>query len=400
MKKTSRAVLTAAIAATLLSGFASTATATAAAPASAAGELGPVNKQGLAAAIAALPNDGATAALVRVDDVDDSQDWAGASGVRDRRTGAPADSGARVRIGSVSKVFNTAIVLQLVAEGRVDLGTSVQYYLPGLLPADYPPITVGRLLNFTSGLPSMAVPGSDEFAWQYEHRFDRWTPEEYVRASLTGKELLFTPGTKQQYANINTVLSGLVIEKVTGSTWEKQLRERITRPLGLHDTYAPGDAVGVKGLHQRGYQLVTEPGGRERFVDVTRWNVSDRFASGDMISTTGDLERFTAALFAGEVVPGPQLENMFTLPQVPVFDGDTDPSDDEAATRSMGLQLSLLPDGTEVWGKTGARPGYVNGVGGLRDGSRILVYSIGSTDAKSDDQHPLVMPIIIAAMGL
>ncbi|MBB6036114.1 serine hydrolase domain-containing protein [Phytomonospora endophytica] len=393
MKKTTRAVLTAAFAATVLSGLA--------APAAAEPVvLPPVNKTGLAAAIAGLPADGTTAALVRVTDVDPAQDWAGASGVRDRRSGAPAEVDARVRIGSVSKVFNTAIVLQLVDEGLVDLDESVQHYLPRLLPADYPPITVGQLLNFTSGLPSMSIPGSDEFAWQYEHRFDHWTPERYVRESLRGKKMLFAPGTKQQYVNINTVLSGLVIERVTGSTWEKQLRERITKPLGLKDTYAPGNATGIKGEHQRGYQLVVAADGTRRFVDVTRWNVSDRFASGDMISTTADLTRFTKALFAGEVVPDPVLENMFTVPEVPVYDGNDDPADDEAATRSMGLQRNVLPGGIEVWGKTGARPGYLNGIGALRDGSRILVYSLGATDAKSEDQHPLMMPIIGAAMGL
>lgn len=392
MKTTTRTVLTAALAATILSGLAAPANAEPTA-------LPPVNKNGLAAAIAGLPADDTTAALVRVDDVDPAQDWSGASGVRDRCTGAPAEIDARVRIGSVSKVFNTAIVLQLVDEGRVDLGETVQHHLPGLLPADYPPITVGQLLNFTSGLPSMAIPGAEEFAWQYEHRFDRWTPEEYVRESLRGKEMLFAPGTKQQYANIDTVLSGLVIEKVTGSTWERQLRERITEPLGLKDTYAPGNDTGIKGRHQKGYQLVVAADGTKKFVDVTRWNVSDRFASGDMISTTADLTRFTKALFAGEVVPDPVLENMFTVPQVPVYDGNDDPSDDEDATRSMGLQRNVLPGNIEVWGKTGARPGYLNGIGALRDGSRILVYSIGATDAKSEDQHPRMMPIIAAAMG-
>jgi len=393
MKKTTRAILTAALATTILSGLSSPASAEPTA-------LPPVDKAGLAAAIAGLPGDDTTAALVRVDDADPAQDWSGASGVRDRCTGAAADIDARVRIGSVSKVFNAAIVLQLVDEGRVDLNETVQHYLPRLLPADYPPITVGQLLNFTSGLPSMAIPGSEEFAWQYEHRFDRWTPEEYVRESVRGKEMLFEPGTKQQYVNINTVLTGLIIEKTTGSTWEKQLRERITKPLGLGDTYAPGNDTGIKGFHQKGYQLVVAEDGAKEFVDVTRWNVSDRFASGDMISTTADLERFTKALFAGEIVPDPVLENMFTVPQVPVYDGNDDPADDEAASRSMGLQRNVLPGNVEVWGKTGARPGYINGIGALRDGSRILVYSIGSTDAKSEDQHPLMMPIIAAAMGL
>ena len=404
-----RLILTAALAAALLGGAALPAHAAPAAPAAAcasstvdshrnpARALPPVNEDGLATAIAGLPDDGATAAFVRVKDVNTGQDFAGASGVRDRVSGHASDVDDKVRIGSVTKVFNTAIVLQLVAEGRVELDRPVQEYLPGLLPADYPPVLVGQLLNFTSGLPSPQIEGSETFEWQYAHRFDRWTPEAYV-AKAVENPMVFAPGTRQQYVNINTAVSGMLIEKVTGSTWEKQVQQRIAKPLGLRDTYAPGDRTGIKGRHQNGYQAMSTEDGLA-FVDVTEWNVSDRFASGDMISTTRDLQRFTTALFAGQVVPKPQLENMFTVPAVPVYDGNDDPCDDQPATRSMGLKRDVLPDGTEVWGKTGARPGYVNGVGATKDGSRVIVYMIGGTDAKGEDAHPRMMPIILAAMG-
>ncbi|GLZ77600.1 peptidase [Actinorhabdospora filicis] len=369
-------------------------------PASAAEPgLRPVNKAGLERVIAGLPSGIATYAQVRVDDADDAQDWAGASGVLNRRSGEPSTVDAKFRIGSVTKVFNAAIVLQLVDEGRLSLDDTVQRLLPGLLPRAYEPVTVGQLLNFTSGLPSMDIPGSDEFAWQYAHRFDHWEPRDYVRASVRGKAMHSVPGEKQEYKNIDTVLSGLVIEKVTGSTWEKQVQKRIAKPLGLKDTYAVGESVGIKGVHQRGYQLVDGKNGPE-YVDVTVWDQSSTWASGDMVSTTADLAVFIRALFAGDVVKGDALEHMFQVPAVPVYDGDTDPANDKPATRSMGLKRDVLPDNTVVWGKTGARPGYVNGVGATRDGARVLVYSIGSTDAKGGEQSPLMMPIIACAMGL
>lgn len=366
-----------------------------AAPANAESAMLPVNRAGLERTIAGLPSAIATYAQVRVDDVDDAQDWAGASGVRDRRTGAESTVDARFRIGSVTKVFNAAIVLQLVDEGRLSLDDTVQRLLPGLLPADYAPVTVGQLLNFTSGLPTMDVPGSDTFAWQYAHRFDHWEPEEYVRESVRGKRPHAAPGEKQEYKNLDTVLSGLIIEKATGSTWERQVQKRIAEPLGLTSTYAVGEETRVRGLHQNGYQLVDG-----RYVDVTVWEQSSTWASGDMVSTTADLAAFIEALFTGEVVTGPALENMFQVPNVPLYDGDDDASNDKPATRSMGLNRDVLPDGTVVWGKTGARPGYVNGVGAPRDASRVLVYSIGSTDAKGAEGNPLAMPIIACAMGL
>lgn len=90
---------------------------------------------------------------------------------------------------------------------------------------------------------------------------------------------------------------------------------------------------------------------------MTEWNSSDRWAAGDIISTTADLERFTTALFSGRVVPAAQLEEMFTVPAV------KDVEDGKRATMTAGLSRIALPDGTVVWGKSGGRYGYNTGMG-------------------------------------
>ncbi|MGW3461664.1 serine hydrolase domain-containing protein, partial [Streptomyces olivaceoviridis] len=104
--------------------------------------------EALAAAVAGLPDHDATAALLRVGG---DGTWRGTAGVRDVRTGAPALENARFRAGSVTKVVTASIVLQLAAEGRIDLDGTVQRYLPGLLTEDFAPVTVRQLLNYTSG---------------------------------------------------------------------------------------------------------------------------------------------------------------------------------------------------------------------------------------------------------
>ncbi|MGH8879494.1 MAG: serine hydrolase domain-containing protein, partial [Stackebrandtia sp.] len=316
-----------------------------------------------------------------------------AGGVRDTKSNKPADTGNRVRIGSVTKVFTTAVFLQLAAEGTVDLDADVRDYLPGLLPEDYPAIRVDQLLDHTSGLPSPRFDGGDSFDWQYEHRFDRWDTEDLL-ANAFEQPVKFSPGTEQDYLNVNSMVAGLIIEATTGSTWEKELHDRIAEPLDLDDTYAPGNDCGIRGRHQRGYQ--TTDGG---LVDVTKWNQSITWAAGDMISTTSDLRVFTTALFGGEVVPKSQLDNMFTVPDVPVHDGDDDPSNDEPATKSMGLERMELPGGLEVWGKTGARYGFTAGLGGTRDGERLVAYSVNDTDAKSSDSGKVAQAITMAAFG-
>lgn len=360
-------------------------------------QLNPINTEGLEQAMSGLPSQDNTAALVNIGG---TEAWEGAAGVRDLDSGKPAELGNKIRIGSVTKVFNTAIVLQLAGEGTVDLDASVREYLPDLFPADYPDVTVGQLLNHTSGLPAPQIKDFDDFDWQYAHRFDHWEPEEYLALGFENP-MLFTPGTAQDYSNVNTMVSGLIIEAVTGDSWEKNLKRRIVKPLGLHDTYAPGDGTHIKGAHQRGYQAVTGEAGETEFVDVTVWNQSSTWASGDVVSTVGDLRSFMAALFGGEVVAQDELENMFTVPQVPIYDGDDDACNDTAAVKSMGLQRYELPGGIEVWGKSGSRLGYSTGVGATKDGSRIVTYNATSTDAKGtgQDANPVTDGIIFAGFG-
>ncbi|MFD0822636.1 serine hydrolase domain-containing protein, partial [Micromonospora zhanjiangensis] len=340
-------------------------------------------------AIAGLPTATATSAQVRI--VTTAGCWTGASGVADLRTGRPVPPDARFRIGSVTKVFTAAMVLQLAAEGRVDLDGPVRRYLPGLLPADYPTVTVRQLLNHTNGLPDPDLPAADNIEWQLAHRYDRWTPEQIVRTALRNPRL-FEPGEKQRYSNMGPIVAGLLIERVTGHSYARELDRRIARPLGLRDTYAPGDDPTIRGRHVHGYQAVDRDG-RTELVDATVWSQTFTPAAGNVISSTADLDAFLAALFAGRVVPQPQLEEMFTLPAVHDVDGGP-------AHYSAGLTAYPLPTGEVLWIKTGSRFGYLAAVAASRDGRFRLTYSVTSTDAKLDGRPPIVDAIIDAAFAL
>ncbi|MFI0791853.1 serine hydrolase [Micromonospora rubida] len=341
----------------------------------------------LRAAIAGLPSADATSAQVRITTPDGC--WTGATGVRDLRAQAPVPPHARFRVGSVTKVFTAALVLQLAAEGRVDLDGQVQGYLPGLLPTDYPTVTVRQLLDHTSGIPSPTRPGDVE--WQLAHRYDRWTPEQIVRLGLDNPRE-FSPGEKQHYTNMGYIVAGLLIEKVTGHSYEAELDRRIARPLGLRDTYAPGDDPRIRGQHAHGYQAVIR-GGTTELVDATTWSQTFTPASGDVISSLADLDTFITALFTGRVVPEPQLTEMFTLPQVDDVEGGP-------ARYSAGLTAMRLPTGETLWAKTGSRFGYLAAVASTRDGRFRVEYSITATNAKGEELSATAQAVIGAALGM
>nr|WP_202478047.1 serine hydrolase domain-containing protein [Streptomyces sp. SID5470] len=337
----------------------------------------------LRAALAGLPDANATAALVRVGGTDGT--WRGSSGVHDLASGRPADPDARFRAGSTTKVVTAAAVLRLVAEGRIDLDTPVQHYLPGLLGRRFRPVTVRNLLNHTSGIPAGDGLGTT-FEEVYSHRFDTLSPQR-VAASAGAKKPEFCPGKQQHYLNINYTFLGLLIERVTGRSYASEAGRLVLTPAGMRDTYFPGTDPRILGPHNRGYEAVKKADGTTELLDVTEWNQADRFAAGDMISTTADLERLLTGLFRGRIVPRPQLREVFSVP-----------SDITGASYSAGGLQRFESEGKVYWVKSGGRYGYNSALAGTCDLSRTLVYSVNSTDAKSEDANPVVVRIITAAL--
>ncbi|GHC72995.1 serine hydrolase domain-containing protein [Streptomyces collinus] len=388
--KTRTSLLTAAVLVAGLTVGPSVLPAAASAPAAptAAPTAAPSPGPALEAAIAGLPRADATAALVRLGGKEGV--WRGSSGVHDLETGRPADPAARFRAGSVTKVFTAAVALQLAREGRLDLDRSARSYLPELIPASYGRVTVRQLLNHTHGIPAPDFPGTT-VEEAYANRFQVHAPEDMVR-SATSKKPEFAPGERQHYLNIGYTVTGLLIERVTHDSYERQVARRVLGLLGLRDTYFPGTNPRITGPHNHGYQTMRLDDGTTGLRDVSVWGSTDGWAAGDVISTTADLERFTGALFKGRVVRGPLLEEMFTLPEV------TDFGTGEPAAYSVGLSMKVL-GGREVWGKTGGRWGYNAAIASTRDGSRTLVYGVTSTDAKGQGMNRTAESIMVAAYG-
>jgi D-alanyl-D-alanine carboxypeptidase len=352
--------------------------------------LPPLSPTDLAAAIAGLPDDEASGALVQIRGSAGS--WSGSSGITSLQSPQPPALNDRFRIGSMTKVFTAIVTLQLAAAHKLDLDAPIQRYMPGYFPKSYAPITARQLLTWTSGLNGVAADSKDP-DWFFEHRYDHWAPGSQL--DLT-KPLAFTPGTQQDYSNTDYIAAGLLIEHITGHSWADEVTRGIIQPLHLTGTSIPGDDIQVPGPHVHGYE-VTASG----WQDVTLANPSLQWSAASIISTADDLDRVMVALFQGRLVPEPQLEAMFTVPQVPMY-GTCTPNDPtnstcEPAIYSAGLSRMVI-DGVTVWAKSGDRPGYVSAMGATRDLSRRLVYSVNTLHMGSDDLAQVAQRIIFATM--
>ncbi|MFC8566090.1 serine hydrolase domain-containing protein [Streptomyces sp. NPDC057245] len=292
-------------------------------------------------------HDGITGAAVLV--TDPAEDgrcgrWSEAAGTADLRTGRPMDTGDRLRVGSVTKTFTAALVLQLVAEQRLSLDESVDRRLPGLIRGhghDGSRITVRQLLRHTSGLPDYLE--SPEWERPEQLRYRHFEPRDLVRRAL---ELPRPEGT-WHYATTNYLVLGLLVREVTGRTPEAEIDRRFIKPLGLHDTYWPGDDTRVHGPHSRSYFV----DGDGRRVDGTDWNMTFAGAGGALVSSPGDLTRFATALFDGRLLPAAQLAEMRRTVEA-------DPDRVWPGARyGLGLISTPLSCGGVWWGHAGTVPG-------------------------------------------
>jgi D-alanyl-D-alanine carboxypeptidase len=233
--------------------------------------------------------------------------WRGSSGVAELGSSRKVPVAGRFRIGSITKTFVATVVLQLVAEKRIRLEDSVERWLPGVVP-NGENITVRQLLNHTSGLydfkDTLPMPPSAEF---YALRYRTWTASEQIERALANPPVFDKPGSRYDYSNTNYLLIGEIIEKATGRTYAEEIERRLIRPLGLRGTTLPGTSPYIKGPHAHGY--IPKDGGQ---LDYTEMNPTLFGASGDMISTTRDLNRFFAALLGGHLLPARLLDAMKT----------------------------------------------------------------------------------------
>jgi CubicO group peptidase (beta-lactamase class C family) len=154
-------------------------------------------------------------------------------------------------IGSLTKSFTALAIMQLVEAGKVDLDAPVQRYLPWFRVADEQAsarIIVRHLLNQTSGLPT--TPGN---AYLWRRDVSASALENEVRAVRT-ISLTYPPGTTYQYCNLNFSTLGLIVQTVTGETYEQYVQEHILAPLGMHNSFASPDEAQRNGL-STGYKF-------------------------------------------------------------------------------------------------------------------------------------------------
>lgn len=235
--------------------------------------------------------------------------WSEANGLRGLEPGSDeARADDLVRIGSATKSFTAAVVIQLEGEGALDLDDPIGDHLPGLLPYEQDP-TVRELLTHTSGLPdflprlypSLAEGDISDIRDGYR---DDHEPEELIALAAEGP-LLFEPGEGYAYSNAGYMVLGLLIEDLTGHSLDRELEERLFEPAGLDDTYLLSPNGAIRGPHPVPYITTGESG--DPYFETTGLSGTQLWAGGGIVSTMDDMNDFYGALTDGTLLTDDQL---------------------------------------------------------------------------------------------
>ncbi len=222
-----------------------------------------------------------------------------AYGLANREWNAKNTLDTKLRIGSLTKQFTAAAILQLVEAGNLSLDDPVSRFDPEA-PKAWDGVLLRHLLNHTSGIVNYtALPDYLPSISRIER------PAKALVELVRAEPLLFEPGARVEYSNTNYLLLGLAIEFASGQPYARYLAERILSPLGLKDT-GYDDATAILPRRASGYRF-----GQGQWRNAAPMASSVAYAAGGLYSTVDDLLAWDEALFSGRVITEASLRKMF-----------------------------------------------------------------------------------------
>jgi D-alanyl-D-alanine carboxypeptidase len=313
---------------------------------------------------------------------------------------------SRMPSGSIGKMYVAAVALSMVEDNSLDLDGRINQWLGDepwfeRLP-NRDKISLRHLLNHSSGIIDHVFDTESEFqdyfreqvsADDVEHTID---PRDMVRFVLD-REPLFPAGDGFHYTDTGYILVGMIIEKMSGSTYYEELSRRLLVPLKFEMT-SPLNRRDLDGLSQ-GYapesqQLFGLP--YEVVVDgALVFDPSLEWTGGGLVTSSHDLVRWATALFEGKAIPKQYLDEMLNSVAVPEhFD------DDPGQTYGYGLGVSIAHTEFGVaYRHGGFFPGYNSLLAYFPDFGIAVAMQINTDRSRIEDHFDAVVEIIVNSVS-
>ena len=203
-------------------------------------------------------------------------------------------------IASVTKPFTAMLIMQLIAENKLDLHEPISTYLPDYPKENGERITIHHILSHTSGIPRDYEGDEKQNKYPDRHRL----PD--LVSKFSADPLEFVPGERFTYSNSGYLVLGYIIEKVTGKPYETVLKENILTPLGMKNTgvYLHRPIIKNRAI---GYFK-----GFGDYFNSDYRDLSSITAVGNIYSTVEDMFLWDQALYTETLLPKKYMDQLFT----------------------------------------------------------------------------------------
>lgn len=204
----------------------------------------------------------------------------------------------KFRVGSISKMFTTVLIFKAIEEKKLDLSDKLDKWFPTVPNASK--ITIAHLLSHRSGIHNFTDDAVYETYMLQPHT------EAQMVAIIAKPASDFEPDSKADYSNSNFVLLAYIAEKTFKKPYAELLKEKITKPLVLKNTYYGGK---INPAKSEAYSYKSQSG----WVKDAETDMSIPSGAGAIVSNVADLSRFIEALFDGKLISAANLEKMKTI---------------------------------------------------------------------------------------
>lgn len=333
---------------------------------------------------------GATAAYI----LPDGTVGVAATGLADIEAGIPITARSRMLAASIGKTFVGAMAIAFAQEGLLDLDVPISQWLSdrpwfSRLP-NHADITLRQLLTHTSGLPDHVH--LDRFAVAVARRWQEpgnpFPPESLLEFVLD-QPALFEAGEGWAYSDTGYILAGLVLEAATGRRYYDEVQDRFLTPLELTLT-SPSDRRFLPEL-AAGYMADNNPFELPRKTTtadgVMAWHPGFEWTGGGLVSHSRDLARWGAALFGGNAMPGPYLDELLNAVSI---SPDTD-----AIQYGSGIGIYRTSPFGPVYGHGGWIPGYSSSLRYYPDSEVAIAFQLNTDIGIVDDTTPVMQDLEI-----
>lgn len=273
----------------------------------------------------------------------DSVIFSGGYGIADLETGTKVSTKTLFNLGSVSKTFVANAILKLRDEGKLSLQDSLIKYFPEWKNKKIgEKVKIRHLLTHTSGLPDIRFPYKDSVYYLTAKDAENWAP------ILKADSLNFEPGTRFEYSNPAFNALALIVEMVSGQSWQQYVQEQIMNPAGMKTSTITDGAHPESGV-AHGYIFSTGRWLEKDYMEEPTFAAS---GNGGVWSSVEELSSYEQALRSAGFLNRQTIDESM---EVKKFEGW---KDSEPEKIGWSWFIGKTSSGLKTIGHTGSQGGF------------------------------------------